>query len=70
MKTERRANLTILSDNCTEQDSIVECLIAFVAETALQSIRRATDDTIAHWYHAVSHTFISTHYHPQLTNPP
>jgi hypothetical protein len=33
---------------------VVECLIGFVAETSLQSIKRATDDTIAEWYFNVS----------------
>jgi hypothetical protein len=32
----------------------VECLIGFVAETMLQSIKRATDDQIAQWYYEVS----------------
>jgi histone deacetylase 6 len=49
-----------LPEQCTEPDSIVECLIGFVAETTLQSIKRATDDTIAHWYHAVSQALFLT----------
>jgi histone deacetylase 6 len=47
-------NLTEHTENTTEIDGVVECLIAFVAETTIQSIKRATDDSIAEWYHAVS----------------
>ncbi|KAF2826405.1 hypothetical protein CC86DRAFT_351075 [Ophiobolus disseminans] len=50
-------------DNCTKHDSIVECLIGFVAETTIQSIKRATDDTIANWYYEHSKIFIkNSHY--------
>ncbi|KAH3955578.1 hypothetical protein HBH64_124100 [Parastagonospora nodorum] len=45
-------------ENCTEPDSVVECLIGFVAETTIQSIKRPTDDTIALWYHAHSKIFV------------
>lgn len=55
-KHEQRTKLMISSEDCTDPDSVVECLIGFVAETTIQSIKRPTDDTIAHWYHAVSHT--------------
>lgn len=41
-------------ENCTDPDSPVECLIGFVAESTIQSVKRATDDTIASWYHSVS----------------
>jgi hypothetical protein len=51
---EHRLELTCTIENCTEPDSVVECLIGFVAETTIQSIKRPTDDTIALWYHAVS----------------
>jgi histone deacetylase 6 len=44
---------TNISENCTDPDSVVECLIGFVAESTIQSIKRATDDTIANWYYAV-----------------
>jgi hypothetical protein len=53
-KTHMRLKLIYSAEQCTEFDSIVECLIGFVAETTIQSIKRATDDTIANWYHAVS----------------
>jgi histone deacetylase 6 len=33
---------------------VIACLIGFVAETTIQSIKRTTDDTIANWYYAVS----------------
>ena len=46
-------------ENTTELDSPVECLIGFVAETTILSIKRATDDTIPAWYHAVSSTFMN-----------
>jgi hypothetical protein len=60
--------LTNSIEQCTEPDSIVECLIGFVAETTLQSIRRATDDTIAHWYYAVSH-FLPSPNTPNTDHP-
>ncbi|KAI8943814.1 hypothetical protein NX059_001787 [Plenodomus lindquistii] len=41
-------------ENTTDEDSPVEVLIGFVAETTIQSIKRATDDNIHHWYHDVS----------------
>jgi hypothetical protein len=41
-------------ENCTDPDSPVECLIGFVGETTIQSIKRATDDTISSWYYSVS----------------
>ncbi|KAF1833144.1 hypothetical protein BDW02DRAFT_589899 [Decorospora gaudefroyi] len=46
------------NENCTDSDSPVECLIGFVAETTIQSIKRATDDTIAAWYFAHSMIFV------------
>lgn len=42
------------AENCTDPESRVECLIGFVAGTTIQSIKRATDDTISSWYHSVS----------------
>lgn len=42
------------AENTSEPDSPVECLIGFVTGGTLQSIKRATDDTIATWYYAVS----------------
>ncbi|KAH7089892.1 putative histone deacetylase [Paraphoma chrysanthemicola] len=45
-------------ENCTDHDSVVECLIGFVAETTIQSIKRTTDDTIADWYHRHSKIFV------------
>jgi hypothetical protein len=55
-KDEQIMKLTISSEDCTDPDSVIECLIGFVAETTIQSIKRPTDDTIAHWYHAVNYT--------------
>ncbi|KAH8716962.1 hypothetical protein GQ44DRAFT_775716 [Phaeosphaeriaceae sp. PMI808] len=55
----------LLSNNeqCSESESVIECLIAFVAETTIQSIKRATDDLIADWYYAHSKIFIkNSHY--------
>ncbi|KAF2033458.1 hypothetical protein EK21DRAFT_58471 [Setomelanomma holmii] len=50
----------LLSRNeaCTEPDGIVECLIGFVADTTIQSIKRATDDMIAQWYYEHSKIFV------------
>lgn len=45
---------TDFTENCTDPDSPVECLIGFVGETTIQSIKRATDDTISSWYYSVS----------------
>ena len=48
-----RKSLT-LQENCTDSGSRVECLIGFVAETTIQSIKRAADDFISTWYFEVS----------------
>ena len=45
--------IAIFVENCTEPESVIQCLIGFVSETSIQSIKRATDDNIASWYHAV-----------------
>lgn len=50
----RLNTITDLADTCTEPDSPVVCLLGFVAETMLQSIKRTTDDMISTWYYAVS----------------
>ncbi|KAL5114205.1 Histone deacetylase hda1 [Pleosporales sp. CAS-2024a] len=51
------------TENCTESDSVVECLIAFVAGTPIQPIKRPTDDSIGMWYHAHSKIFVkNSHY--------
>ena len=42
------------AENCTEGDTVVQYLIGFVADTTIQSVRRATDDSISAWYHEVS----------------
>ena len=47
------------AENCTERGGVVECLIGFVAETMLQSIKRATDDQIAQWYYNVSLSLVA-----------
>jgi histone deacetylase 6 len=46
------------NENCTDPDSPVECLIGFVGETTIQSIKRATDDTISSWYYSHSMIFV------------
>ncbi|EOA88363.1 uncharacterized protein SETTUDRAFT_160266 [Exserohilum turcica Et28A] len=46
------------NENCTDPESRVECLIGFVAGTTIQSIKRATDDTISSWYHSHSMIFV------------
>ncbi|KAI4946549.1 hypothetical protein J4E91_007237 [Alternaria rosae] len=46
------------NENCTDPDSPVECLIGFVGETTIQSIKRATDDTISSWYYSHSLIFV------------
>ncbi|KAF2129034.1 hypothetical protein P153DRAFT_357507 [Dothidotthia symphoricarpi CBS 119687] len=51
-------DLLSLNENCTEPDSPIACLIGFVAETAIQSIKRPTDDTIASWYFERSRIFV------------
>ena len=40
-------------ERCTGENSVVECLIGFVADTSIQSIKRATDDNVADWYYSV-----------------
>jgi histone deacetylase 6 len=55
MRSQSRNDAYHAIENCTEPDSVVECLIGFVAETTIQSIKRPTDDTIAIWYYAVSY---------------
>jgi len=49
----RRDN-TDCAENITEHDSSVECLVGFVAETTIQSVRRHADDSIQSWYYDVS----------------
>jgi hypothetical protein len=51
--------VTDYAENCTERGGVVECLIGFVAETMLQSIKRATDDQIAQWYYDVSLSLVA-----------
>ncbi|KAF2180195.1 putative histone deacetylase [Zopfia rhizophila CBS 207.26] len=50
-------------ESCTEPDSPIECLIGFVSETSIQSIKRATDDNIAMWYHEHSRIFVANSHH-------
>ncbi|KAF2710887.1 putative histone deacetylase [Pleomassaria siparia CBS 279.74] len=45
-------------DATTESDSIVECLIGFVADCAINSIKKPTDDHIGTWYYAHSLIFV------------
>ncbi|KAJ4347879.1 Histone deacetylase hda1 [Didymosphaeria variabile] len=46
------------NEACTDENSVVESLIAFVADTSLQSIRRPTDDNVASWYESHSMIFV------------
>jgi len=39
---------------CTEPESPIECLIGFVADCSINSIKRPADDDIGSWYHGVS----------------
>ncbi|KAF1970095.1 hypothetical protein BU23DRAFT_214609 [Bimuria novae-zelandiae CBS 107.79] len=50
----------LLSKNeaCTGDNSVVECLIGFVANTSIQSVKRATDDRVADWYYTHSKIFV------------
>jgi histone deacetylase 6 len=41
-------------DACTEPESPIECLIGFVADCSINSIKRPADDDIGSWYHRVS----------------
>lgn len=66
---EQKSTLTCRIENCTEPDSVVECLIGFVAETTIQSIKRPTDDTIAHWYYAVRHIYLHLPEHILTRHP-
>ncbi|KAF2688822.1 hypothetical protein K458DRAFT_384988 [Lentithecium fluviatile CBS 122367] len=45
-------------ESCTEDDSIVQGLIGFVADTPIQSIKRPTDDYIGTWYSQHSKIFV------------
>ncbi|CBX90551.1 hypothetical protein LEMA_P066770.1 [Plenodomus lingam JN3] len=50
-------------ENTTYDTSPVELLIGFVAETTIQSIKRATDDNIQFWYHDHTRIFVkNSHY--------
>ncbi|KAL6708309.1 Histone deacetylase hda1 [Coniothyrium glycines] len=51
-------DLLSVNENCTDEDGIVECLIGFVADSTIQSIKRATDDNISSWYHDHSMIFV------------
>jgi hypothetical protein len=70
LSTPHRTPTNNRPENCTDPDSIVECLIGFVADTTIQSIKRATDDTISDWYYAVRPPSPSPCSHnPILTSP-
>ncbi|KAF1961159.1 putative histone deacetylase [Byssothecium circinans] len=45
-------------EKCTDDTSVVQCLIGFLSSTTLQSIKRPTDDNIAAWYYDHSLIFI------------
>lgn len=50
-------------ENITEHDSSVACLVGFVAETTIRSVKRATDDAIQSWYYDHSRIFVkNSHY--------
>ncbi|KAF2878298.1 putative histone deacetylase [Massariosphaeria phaeospora] len=51
-------------EKCREPDSVVECLIGFVSDTVLQSIKRNfNDDDIVPWYYAHSMIFVQQSHH-------
>lgn len=54
--------LTTETAACTDDNSVVEGVIAFVADTSLQSIKRTTDDSIAvaDWYYTVSQSYVTS----------
>ena len=45
--------LTVL-ETTTEEGSRIELLIGFVADSAIQSVKRPTDDDVGTWYYHVS----------------
>ncbi|KAF2200256.1 Arginase/deacetylase [Delitschia confertaspora ATCC 74209] len=51
------------TESCTEPDSIVKYMIAFVSESGVQSIKRATDDNIGNWYFNHSLIFVAENHH-------
>ncbi|PSN68434.1 putative histone deacetylase [Corynespora cassiicola Philippines] len=51
-------DLLSTNENCTDPNSPVECLIGFVGDNALHTIKRATDDNIGNWYYAHSLIFV------------
>ncbi|KAJ4289743.1 Histone deacetylase hda1 [Kalmusia sp. IMI 367209] len=46
------------NEACTDNDSIVECLVGFVADTSVQSIKRAYGDDIADWYYKHARIYV------------
>ncbi|KAL1601458.1 Histone deacetylase hda1 [Paraconiothyrium brasiliense] len=50
------------NETCTDDNSIVESLIAFVADTSIQSIKRATEDNVADWYYSHSKIFVQNNH--------
>ncbi|KAK7182955.1 histone deacetylase [Paraphaeosphaeria sporulosa] len=58
--------IDLLGNNeaCTDDNGVVEGVIAFVADTSLQSIKRATDDSIAvaDWYYTHSKLFVQNNH--------
>ncbi|KAF2118870.1 hypothetical protein BDV96DRAFT_596684 [Lophiotrema nucula] len=51
------------NENTTAEDSPVECLIGFVSQTSIQSVKRATDDNISSWYYDHSLVFVAKSHH-------
>jgi len=49
------SNMRFFTESCTDDSSPIRCVISFVAENALQSVKRPADDYIGNWYHQVSH---------------
>lgn len=73
--TLKQSSLQLMSNSrieaCTDDDTIVECLIAFVADNSVLSIKRLNDDgDVADWYHKVRPLSILKSPHHQLNLAP
>lgn len=51
------------TEACTQPDSIFKLFFAFVAESGISSIKRATDDNIGSWYSQHSRIFVANDHH-------
>ncbi|ORY18010.1 hypothetical protein BCR34DRAFT_583276 [Clohesyomyces aquaticus] len=50
-------------ENCTDHDSVIQCIIGFISDSALASIKRTTDDNITQWYYNHSLVFVAPTHH-------